>query len=292
MGRLARIPEASTPMFTNRRNQRNRREALLTLESLDERLVLSATAAAAIGPHTAAVEQGHEAMIARDEAKLARVEVRHEAQAARVEARHEARLARVESRHAARLARMALPAVAAPMIPATMTPAATTSTSASAAASTPASPVGMTTTTTTTPATTMYATTNTPASTAASSSSSTSFSTTASTGSSTLPSNVDANLQSLYSEYESAGGGTDFKPSQASDKLLQISGTSVAVSLKINSPSSFSSAMSTLKAAGMQVTASSSTYGLIDGMLPIAKLPAAASVASSVNASPPPNLFL
>ncbi len=281
MGRLARIPEALTPMFTNRRNQRNRREAMLTLESLDERLVLSATAAAAIGPHAAAVEQRHEAMIAR-------VEVRHEAQVARVEVRHEARLARVEARHEARLARMALPAVAAPMIPATMTPAATTSTSAS----TPASPVGMTTTTTTTPAATMYATTNTPASTTATSSSSTSSSTNASTGSSTLPSNVDANLQALYSEYESAGGGTDFKPSQASDKLLQISGTSVAVSLKINSPSSFSSAMSTLKAAGMQVTASSSTYGLIDGMLPIAKLPDAASVASSVNASPPPHLFL
>ncbi len=291
---MARIPEALTPMFTNRRNQRNRREALLTLESLDERLVLSATAAAAIAPHAAVVEQQHEAMIARHEAKLARVEARHEAQVARVDARHEAKLARVEARHEAKLARMAAPAVAAPMIPATMTPGATTSTSSatSAAATTSAAPVGMTTTTTATPTATMNAATIVPASTVASSSSASASSSTGSTGSSTLPSNVDANLQALYSEYESSGGGNNFKPSQASDKILQISGTSVAVSLKIDSPGAYSSAMSKLQADGMQVTASSSTYGLIDGMLPIAELPAAATIASSVNASPKPQYSL
>jgi hypothetical protein len=98
----------------------------------------------------------------------------------------------------------------------------------------------------------------------------------------TLPANVAAALQSLYQEYESQGGGARFTPSQPSDKLLQIRGTSVAVSLKLASGSNFDTALAQLQADGMEVGASSPIYGLIEGLLPIAELPAAAQVAASV----------
>jgi hypothetical protein len=98
----------------------------------------------------------------------------------------------------------------------------------------------------------------------------------------TLPANVAAALQSLYQEYESQGGGANFTPSQPSDQLLQIRGTSVAVSLKVSSGSDFNTALAQLQADGMQVSASSPTNGLIEGLLPIAELPAAAQVAASV----------
>lgn len=268
-------------MFTNRRDQRNRREAVFTLESLDDRLVLSATAAAAVAPHAAAVEQRHEAMIARHEA-------RHEARLARVEARHEARLARMQARHI-------MPA-STPMIPAPMAPAASTSTASTTTATTV---TGTATPTAATPAATMNTaisvvptSTAVPTSSSSSSSTTSASSTSTGTGSSTLPSNVAASLQALYTEYESSSGGNDFKPSLPSDTMLQISGDSVAVSLKIDSSGSFNSAMSTLQSDGMKITASSSTYGLINGMLPIAELPAAASVASSVAPATAPLPYL
>ena len=75
-----------------RRDRRARRQALFTLEALDDRLVLSAAAAGAAaeaaGAHAVPAEVRHEA-------KLARIEARHEAKLARVEARHEAKLARI-----------------------------------------------------------------------------------------------------------------------------------------------------------------------------------------------------
>ena len=97
-------------------------------------------------------------------------------------------------------------------------------------------------------------------------------------------------LQSMYQEYESQGGSSSFTPGQPSDKLLQISGTSVEVSLKIASGSNFDTALSQLQSDGMQVSSSSSTYALIEGMLPIAELPAAAQIAASVTPVSPPML--
>src|SRR5262245_51230968 len=56
-------------LTTHRRDQRTRRQAPFTLESLDDRLVLSAAAAGVVA----------EAVAARHEAKLERVAARHEA---------------------------------------------------------------------------------------------------------------------------------------------------------------------------------------------------------------------
>jgi hypothetical protein len=108
--------------------------------------------------------------------------------------------------------------------------------------------------------------------------------------STTLPANVAAALQSLYQEYESQGGGDSFTPGQPSDKLLVISGTSVGVDLKIGSGADFNTVLSQLQADGLQVSSSSATYGLIDGVLPIAQLPAAAQLAASVTPTSRPIL--
>ena len=74
-----------------------------------------------------------------------------------------------------------------------------------------------------------------------------------------------------------------------SDNLLQISGTSVMVNLKMASGGDFSTFLSQLQSDGLSVSTSSATYGLVDGMLPIADLPAVATVAASVTAVPPPS---
>jgi hypothetical protein len=216
-------------LTTTRRDQRTRRQALFILESLDDRLVLSAAAGAAA-----------EAVAARHEAKLERVEARHEARLARVEARHEAGLAARVAAH---------PMSSDPVAATTPHPGGTVNPSIAIRSTVPTSPV-----------------------------------TQPSSGS--LPSNVAAALQSLYTEYE--GAGSDFKPTQPTDMLLQISGDNVEVSIKVGSSTAFNTALSQLQADGMQVSSSSSTYGLVDGMLPISELPAAAQLASSVNPAPPP----
>jgi hypothetical protein len=101
---------------------------------------------------------------------------------------------------------------------------------------------------------------------------------------------VAAPLQVLYGEFQSSNydGGDSDDFTAPTDKLLQISGSSVAVSLKIGSGTDFATALSQLQSDGMQVSTSDSTYALIEGMLPISELPAAAQVAASVTPVSPP----
>lgn len=258
-------------LTTTRREQRTRRQARLTLESLDDRLVLSAgaagaaaaEAAGAASPHAAVVAQRHEAQIARHEAKLARIHARHEAKLARIEARHEARLAA-----RGHVTPIAFAATAVPLNGHISDPRTAASASSPVVLVSPDSgpinsaiqPILNSTPTPSTEPT-----------------------------SGPLPVNVAATLQSLYTEYENAGSG-DFTPSQASDKMLQISGDSVEVSLKLAPGAAFDSALSQLQADGMQVSSSSADYGVINGMLPISQLPAAAQIAASVNPVPAPVL--
>jgi hypothetical protein len=107
-----------------------------------------------------------------------------------------------------------------------------------------------------------------------------------------LPANVAAALQTLYQEYQSSNydGGDSDDFTAPSDKTLIISGSNVEVSLKIGSGTDFNAALSQLQSDGMQVGSSSSAYGLIQGMLPIAQLPAAAQIAASVTPVSPPHL--
>jgi hypothetical protein len=251
-------------MFTAlRRDRRTRRRANFDLESLDDRLVLSATATGAVAEAAGS--------------KAAIIEHRQEVRAER----HEAKLARMEAREA-KLARSADPMV--PVTPTLVGGSTVASAQAPAAASTQVPSATVTTGTSSSPKALVLA----PVTVGSSTSSSGAGTTSSSSG--TLPSNVSAALQSLYQEYESQGGGSSFTPSLPSDQLLQISGTSVVVSLKIGSSSNFSTALSQLQSDGLQVSSSSSTYDLIDGMLPIGELPAAAQIAASVTAVGPPQL--
>ena len=73
-------------LSTLRRDRRTRRHAQFSLESLDDRLVLSAgaggAAAEAVSAKAAAIEHRQELRAAKHEANLARMDVRHEAKVA------------------------------------------------------------------------------------------------------------------------------------------------------------------------------------------------------------------
>ncbi len=265
---------------TLRRDRRNRRQASFNLETLDDRLVLSAAAAGAVA---GVQEHRIEVKIARHEAKLDRLEARHEAKLATKEATQEAMISQLQAR-AASLTSVSINSSGIVTVSASGSTSSTgTSASTSSATVTP-TPVTPTNGSLnpanyvpTSPATTTTTGTGT---------------TTTTTGSSTtspgpLPANVSAALQSLYQEYESAGGSS-FTPSQPSDRLLQISGDSVGVDLQMSSSGNFSTFLSQLQSDGLTVSASSATYGQVDGMVPISDLPAIAQVAASVTPMSPP----
>jgi hypothetical protein len=173
--------------------------------------------------------------------------------AAAVEARH----ARIEARHEAKLAARAAMADPAPVTATARvsTPVAAAAASTGSSAATPSAAVATPVKGTTQPV--------------------------------TLPSNVSAQLQALYNAYQSAGGGS----TAPSEPGLQISGSSVEVSIKVSQGTAFDTALADLQKDGMQVSSSSSTYNLIDGLLPISELPAAAQVATGVAAAPAPVLL-
>ncbi|MHB1556201.1 MAG: hypothetical protein ACYC61_01850 [Isosphaeraceae bacterium] len=281
------------------RDLRTRRQSQFHLEALDDRIVLSAAAAGAVvesSANAAAIEHRqevrmahHEELLARQEARLGRVEARHDAKLAQVEARREARLAFID-------ARSGLPNPNAAVAVTNPTAVSGSASSSVSANTTGASATTSTTTASPTIVTTPNNSTNPsqqvpqyPVTTLA-----TGTGTTTATGSGTtavgaLPANVSAALQSLYQEYENAGGGS-FAPSLPSDRTLQISGTDVGVSLKVSASSDFNTTLSQLQSDGLQVSTSSSSYGIIDGMLPIADLPTVAAVVASVTPTPPPML--
>jgi hypothetical protein len=258
-------------------DRRTRRNAQFTLESLDDRIVLSAAAAgtaaeAAVNTKAALLEQKHEA-------KLAKLEARHEATLAKAEARHEAKLAKLEAKEEAKFGKAH--GVPTPITINSSTSASTTVSASPAAVSTaPATTAssGSTTSSGTTTAVPATSTTPGPASTTANS--------TVTSSSEPLPANVGAALQSLYSEYESAGGGSTFTPSEPTDKQLVISGTSVGVNIKVSPTASFNTILSQLESDGLQVTTSSASYGLIDGMLPIADLGTVAQLSGTTSVTP------
>ncbi len=107
-----------------------------------------------------------------------------------------------------------------------------------------------------------------------------------------LPASVAAALQDLYEEYEGRVGGGSFTPGESSDRLLVINGTSVGVAIKASSSADFNTLVSQLQSDGMQVSSSSATYGLVDGMLPIANLGTVAQLSGAASVTPmsPPML--
>jgi hypothetical protein len=91
-----------------------------------------------------------------------------------------------------------------------------------------------------------------------------------------LPANVSAALRSLYREYEDQGGGSHFAPALSGARPLRVSGSRVAVLIKVDFPPAFDAVLRQLRADGLRVVRTSAAYGLVKGTLPIAALPAAA----------------
>ena len=265
---------------TLRRDRRTRRQASFNLEALDDRLVLSAAAAGAVaGVH----EHRLEVQIAQHEAKLDRLEARHEAKLATKEAKQEAKISQLEAK-AAGLTPVTINSSGIgdgigigrdrPMRPARRRRSPRPRRQPPRPSRRPRQPESE-------PRPHLAVTTSPPAPAPARHRLEHDLARPA------AGQRLRA-LQSLYQEYESAGGGSSFTPSQPSDKQLQISGDSVGVSLKMNSSGNFSTFLSQLQSDGLQVTSSSATYGLVDGMLPIGDLRTIAQVASSVTPMSPP----
>lgn len=108
-----------------------------------------------------------------------------------------------------------------------------------------------------------------------------------------LPANVGTPLQSLYAQYEtyeSSGGAVPFSPTGAN--LLVINGTDVGIQVKDTSTGDFSTLIAELQGVGMQIRNSSSTYGLVEGMLPIAQLPTVAQLPQTLSVAPMSNPIL
>jgi len=262
---------------TLRRDRRTRRQASFTLETLDDRLVLSAAAAGTVaeaaGTRAAIMEHRHEVRVARHEAKLARAEAKHEAKLARMEAR---------------AAMVAPVSITASGSAAGSASAHATGASASGSATSTASPTALSTT-----SSDLNPTTHVPNNSGSTMSTGTGTSTGTGSGSSSpgpLSANVAAALQSLYQEFQNAGGDNSFSPSLPTDNMLEISGNSVGVDLKMSSSGDFSTFLSQLQSDGLQVTNSSATYGLVEGMLPISDLPTIAQAATSVTPMSPPTI--
>jgi hypothetical protein len=255
-------------MTTLRSDRRTRRTAKFNLEYLDDRIVPSAIGAEA--PVAAAVSTVH----ARAAEKATIISERHEARLAR----HEAKLARLEARHEAKLATLAAKHPVAILPLSSMTnsmnasvPASTVLASAAfSPTANPASPI---------PSNPATATNHAIAVSTDSSSSSNSTN--------PLPPNASAQLQSLYAQYEdfeSSGGSGTFSPTGVNG--LVINGTDVGINVHTNGASDFNTVLTQLQSAGLQVTEDSATYGLIDGMVPIAQLAAVAQISSGLSVTP------
>jgi hypothetical protein len=82
-------------------------------------------------------------------------------------------------------------------------------------------------------------------------------------------------------------------PSTDAANQVVIQGSNVGIQVHDNNPADFDSLASQLQSDGMQITASSATYGTVAGMLPIAQLPAVAGLpgAPSVTAQYHPVLM-
>jgi hypothetical protein len=111
--------------------------------------------------------------------------------------------------------------------------------------------------------------------------------TTTSNASGSLPANVSVQLQSLYTQYEtyeSSGGSGTFSPTGVN--LLVINGTNVGIQVNDTSTGNLNTLITELESDGMQVLDSSSTYGIVEGMLPIGQLPIAAQLPQTLSITP------
>jgi hypothetical protein len=97
-----------------------------------------------------------------------------------------------------------------------------------------------------------------------------------------LPANVSTLFDTIYSEYEN---GTLPSPTVQPGQV-EIQGSSVGVQFQTSNSSDFATMLADAESLGLQVTDSSAAYGIVDGYLPIAELPAAAQLPGSPSLTP------
>ena len=105
-----------------------------------------------------------------------------------------------------------------------------------------------------------------------------------------LRADVSPALRSLYREYKDRGRGSRFTPGQSRGRPLQISGTRVAVLIKVAFPPALDAFVTRLRTDGLHLIRTLPDYGMAEGTLPIHALPAAAQLAAHVWPAPPPRV--
>lgn len=262
-------------------NPRRQRRSQPLLESLDSRIVLSA-----IQPGVGTEAAAAVASVQLQNRQKRLLERRIERQETVVE-RHELRLARLEARikaqylkHHGASALATSGAVASTTGPQLVALNNLGSSSISA-------PAVSSTGTPNPPAAMVGSTSGSATSSTGSVTGSTSQSTGASTGSTgtgtnsasqPLPANAAVVLDVIYTAYEqSPSDFPDNLPTEDGANLVVIQGDDVGIQVHDSNPSDFSTLVTELQSAGMQITISSSSYGTIVGMLPIAQLPSVAA---------------
>jgi len=104
---------------------------------------------------------------------------------------------------------------------------------------------------------------------------------------SSLPPNASPVLGVIFNAYTQ--DPTNFLANLPSTDLANkvvIQGSNVGIQVHDNNPADFATLVSQLQAAGMQISSSSATYGLVVGMLPIAQLPAVAGLPEVPSVTP------
>jgi hypothetical protein len=104
---------------------------------------------------------------------------------------------------------------------------------------------------------------------------------------SSLPPNVSKTLDVMYGAYvQDPSHYPANLPQTNGANLVVIQGTNVGIQVHDNNPADFNTLVTELQAAGMQITSSSATYGLVVGMVPITQLPAVAAIPGAPSVTP------
>jgi hypothetical protein len=67
---------------------------------------------------------------------------------------------------------------------------------------------------------------------------------------------------------------------------MVVSGTNVGINFQSSDTADFNTFLSDLESDGLQVSSQSASFGIIDGLLPIAQLPAVAQISTSASVTP------
>jgi len=90
-------------------------------------------------------------------------------------------------------------------------------------------------------------------------------------------------LITIYEEFEQQGGSATFTSSEAG--VVKIVGTSVGVDVH-SAGGNFANLVSAMNVLGMQVQVQNATYGIVEGLLPIGELLAAAQNSQILSLTP------